>query len=55
VADGWLIGTDAGEWGGELRWFSDDGKNSYYIETDSVHKFPTNNVRFFLEAKEPVA
>jgi hypothetical protein len=54
VADGWLIGTDAGEWGGELRWFSDDGKNSYYIETDPVHKFPTNNVRFFLEAKKDI-
>jgi hypothetical protein len=26
VNNGWLIGTDAGEFGGELLWVSDDGK-----------------------------
>ena len=25
VADGFLVGTDAGEWGGALQWFSKDG------------------------------
>jgi hypothetical protein len=26
VSDGWLVGFDAGEWGGGLWWFSRDGK-----------------------------
>jgi hypothetical protein len=25
---GWLVGSEAGEWGGSLRWFSEDGKRS---------------------------
>ncbi|BDU74544.1 hypothetical protein [Mesoterricola silvestris] len=29
--DGWIVGFDAGEWGGGLYWFSSDGKKHYQI------------------------
>jgi hypothetical protein len=29
--DGWIVGFDAGEWGGGLYWFSPDGKEHYQI------------------------
>ncbi len=31
VNDGWLIGYNAGEWGGSLWWFSNTGKAKYKI------------------------
>ncbi|HLJ57963.1 MAG TPA: hypothetical protein VKT77_23190 [Chthonomonadaceae bacterium] len=37
VDDGWLIGSDAGEWGGELAWYSADGKRTYPIIRGNIH------------------
>lgn len=37
VADGYLIGTDAGEWGGALWWFSPDGKTMKKLGEQNVH------------------
>ena len=39
VEDGWLIGRDAGEWGGGLYWRSDDGKQSYKISGQQILGF----------------
>ena len=33
VADGWLVGFNAGEFGGGLWWFSFDGKRSKRISS----------------------
>lgn len=41
LKDGWLIGTDMGEFGGSLYWFSSDGKQSYKISDDQVKAFYT--------------
>lgn len=39
VDDGWLAGYNAGEFGGALRWFSPDGKQSYDISDHQVVAF----------------
>lgn len=39
IKNGWLIGTDMGEFGGSLHWFSSDGKQSYKISDDHVKAF----------------
>ena len=39
IADGWLIGRDAGEWGGGLWWFSADGKSSKQLAGDNIVGF----------------
>lgn len=39
VDDGWLIGLDAGEWGGSLWWYSPDGKEKYRISNDRIRQF----------------
>ena len=39
VEDGLLIGRDAGEWGGDLYWRSDDGKQSYEISGQQILGF----------------
>jgi hypothetical protein len=36
VSDGWLIGLDAGEWGGGLWWFSRDGRTKQKLLSDNV-------------------
>lgn len=36
VNDGWLVGFNAGEWGGTLWWFSPNGKKRYMISKDQV-------------------
>jgi hypothetical protein len=41
VDNGWLLGFDAGEWGGSLWWFSKDGKEKYRISVDQVVQFLT--------------
>ena len=39
VEDGWLIGHDEGEWGGDLWWYAPDGKRHYKISDDQVRGF----------------
>jgi hypothetical protein len=39
VADGWLVGFDAGEWGGSLWWFSEDGKAHKKLADENVVGF----------------
>jgi hypothetical protein len=34
VDDGWIVGFNAGEWGGWLWWFSPDGSRRYKIASD---------------------
>lgn len=37
VADGFVIGFDAGEWGGSLWWYSKDGAQSTKLADENVH------------------
>jgi hypothetical protein len=37
TSDGWLIGFDAGEFGGGLWWFSRDGRNTMKLLPENVH------------------
>ncbi len=39
VADGWLVGYNAGEWGGALYWFSNNGETNYKISDDQIIEF----------------
>jgi hypothetical protein len=39
VTDGWIIGFNAGEWGGALWWFSPDGKKRSKISDDQIVGF----------------
>lgn len=39
VADGWLVGFNAGEWGGHLWWFSPDGRRQYKVSDDQITVF----------------
>ena len=39
VQDGYLIGFNRGEWGGELYWFSKNGKRRYEISGHQIVKF----------------
>jgi hypothetical protein len=39
VANGWIVGFDAGEFGSGLWWFSSDGKSRYRISNEQVHGF----------------
>lgn len=36
--DGFLVGFDAGEWGGSLWWFSKNGADSYMLSADNIIK-----------------
>ena len=36
VNDGWLVGFDAGEWGGSLWWFDEDGKGRKKLADENV-------------------
>jgi hypothetical protein len=37
VSDGFLVGFDAGEWGGALYWFSKDGSTATKLADENVH------------------
>ena len=37
VSDGFLVGFDAGEWGGALYWYSKDGSKSTKLGDENVH------------------
>jgi hypothetical protein len=39
VEDGYLIGSYRGEWGGDLYWYSPDGKKNYKISDDEIVQF----------------
>ena len=39
VDDGWLIGRDAGEWGGDLYRYSNEGKQNYKISNQQILGF----------------
>jgi hypothetical protein len=39
VDDGYLVGSYRGEWGGNLFWYSNDGKKHYEISDDEVVQF----------------
>lgn len=39
VSDGFLVGLDAGEWGGALYWFSADGKQKKELARENVRGF----------------
>jgi len=39
VDDGYLVAFNRGEWGGELYWFSKDGKKKYEISKQQITKF----------------
>jgi hypothetical protein len=39
VSDGWIIGFNAGEWGGALWWYAPDGKRRYKISQDQIIGF----------------
>ncbi|WCT11735.1 hypothetical protein [Mucilaginibacter jinjuensis] len=43
VDDGYLVGFFAGEWGGCLYWFSNDGKQQYKISDDEIVQFVKRN------------
>lgn len=50
VLDGWLIGFNAGEWGGSLWWFSNTGKESYKISDDQIRGYiQKDDVLFAIE------
>lgn len=39
VDNGWLVGRDAGEWGGDLVWFSTDGTQTEVLVRENVRGF----------------
>jgi hypothetical protein len=39
VDDGWLVGFDAGEWGGALWWFSEDGRIRKKLTDENITGF----------------
>lgn len=52
VEDGWIVGFDAGEWGGELYWFNHTGTSHYQLSTDKpVGMLDADNVLSLLPYK----
>ena len=47
VDDGYLVGFYRGEWGGNLFWFSDDGKTKYEISNHEIVKFIKRNNKIY--------
>jgi hypothetical protein len=47
VNDGYLVGFYRGEWGGNLYWFSKDGKQKYEISNHEVVQFIIRDNRIF--------
>lgn len=60
VTDGWLVGFDRGEWGGELWWYSQDGRRSRQLKpgpnapVHSEDQLPSTNVRGFASVEGDV-
>ncbi|MBC7797437.1 MAG: hypothetical protein H7Z37_11230 [Pyrinomonadaceae bacterium] len=44
VADGWLVGNDAGEFGGGLWWFSSDGKINKRLAGGNIVGFAETSI-----------
>ena len=47
VHNGYILGEDQGEWGGDLYWFSVDGKTNYKISSTQVQQFFSINNEIF--------
>lgn len=46
VTDGWIVGFDAGEWGGAIYWFNPSGTSHYQVKLPRpVDQFDVENVR----------
>jgi hypothetical protein len=55
VEDGWLVAFNQGEWGGELRWYSADGKQRRKISYHQVNQFlQTKEAILALEGEPPI-
>jgi hypothetical protein len=55
TADGWIVGFDAGEFGGGLYWFNADGTKHYQINLDRpVDEFDSENVRNIFTYRDSV-
>lgn len=53
VTDGWLISFNAGESGGGIWWYGNDGRQSYKVSNDQVVQFlPAKRGLFALEGVE---
>ncbi|RPI62490.1 MAG: hypothetical protein EHM48_04005, partial [Planctomycetaceae bacterium] len=52
VSDGWLIGKDDTHYGGDLSWFSNDGRHSYSIAKCNVRGFTRLRGRIFMAQGE---
>jgi hypothetical protein len=48
TADGWLIGFDAGEFGGGLWWFNNEGDESKKLLSENVHAIYRNSHGVFV-------
>ena len=46
VFNGWIVGRDYGEWGGDLKWYSTKGED-VEISPKSVHQIENYNGRIF--------
>ena len=47
VNNGYLVGFYRGEWGGNLYWFSQDGKNKYEISDHVIVQFIKRDNKFY--------
>jgi len=47
VDNGYLVGFYRGEWGGNLYWFSQDGKNKYEISDQEIIQFITRDNKIY--------
>jgi hypothetical protein len=47
VEDGYLVEFNRGEWGADLYWFSQDGKNKYKISGDNITQFFSYNKNIY--------
>lgn len=53
VTDGWLVSFNAGESGGSLWWYANDGRQSYKVSNDQIIQFlPAKRGLFALEGVE---
>lgn len=48
VDDGWLIGSDGGEWGGELSWFNLDGSKKKGLINENVRGLVKSSTGIFV-------
>lgn len=53
--DGWVVGFNAGEWGGGLFWFNSDGTRHYQLKLDHpIDRWDAENVRELRSCGESV-